>query len=103
MYFVIGSDGNAHHKYFDRDWLPGGRMGDWEPLGGTGQPEPQAFVGTPAAVSWGANRLDIFAVSGSGKVYHKYFSGLTTLERSGPVGPFWGPDSITADWELIGN
>lgn len=90
--FVTGGDLNVHHKFFEGGWYasPHSQMGDWEPLGPAGQPGTQAFVGTPAAVSWGAFRLDIFAIDGLAKAYHKYFSA-----------PSWGPGSRTANGESI--
>lgn len=91
--FVTGGDLNVHHKFFEGSWRatgPGSQMGEWEPLGPAGQPGTRAFVGPPAAVSWGAGRLDIFAIDGLAKAYHKYFSA-----------PSWGPGGRTANGEPI--
>jgi len=49
IFFAAGTDGELWHKA----WT-GSAWGGWETLGGV-------IVGPPAAISWGANRLDIFA------------------------------------------
>jgi hypothetical protein len=67
---------------------PGGINNNWEDLGG-GQHGFIPLFGSPAAVSWGAGRLDIFAMGVDGRMYHKFFDGT------------WGPGGIDS-WEGIG-
>jgi hypothetical protein len=55
----------------------------WEALGRT-------FDSTPSAVSWGANRLDIFALATDNRVLHKSWDGLPGT---------WGPSP--KDWEVL--
>ena len=83
--FVRGLDGGCHHKWSVNGdtWEPvvaGG--GFWESLGGH-------IAGTPAAVSWGPNRLDVFAQGTHGAPLHKWWDGTA-----------WGP-SVT-DWQDLG-
>jgi hypothetical protein len=54
----------------------------WEALGGV-------FHSPPAAVSWGANRLDIFGLGTDNQMYHKSWDGFQ-----------WGPS--TTGWEALG-
>jgi Repeat of unknown function (DUF346) len=63
-------------------------------------------VGSPVAVSWGADRLDIFVVGTDGALYHKWWDGLawgpsvTDYERLGgvcvgsPAAVSWAPDRL---------
>src|SRR5580700_1583818 len=55
---------------------------DWQPLGGT-------FNSPPSAVSWTANRLDIFGLGKDNQMYHKAWNGQS-----------WEP-SLT-DWQPLG-
>ena len=97
--FANGDDGKVYHKFFDGAWNPpwpgsqkgdpGSQKGDWEPVGGL--PTRTRIAGSPSVVSWGQDRLDIFAAGVDGRVYHKFFGALA-----------WGPGSIGADWESIG-
>jgi hypothetical protein len=34
-----------------------------------------AIVSNPAAVSWAANRIDLFGVGTDGNLYHKWWAG----------------------------
>ena len=90
--FVAGKDGNIYHKYYGGGWGPGSIAADWESVGGSGQSGIQALTGPPTVVSWGKDRLDIFATNGARKVYHKFWGGHD-----------WRPGNRTADWELISN
>jgi hypothetical protein len=51
-----------------RDWR---RDLPWEWLGGT-------FIHPPAAVSWGADRLDIFGPGQDGSMFHKAWNGAAS-------------------------
>ena len=60
-----------YHKAWDGSrWLPSAT--DWEALGG-------GFNSTPAVVSWGANRLDIFGLGSDNQMYHKAWDGSRWL------------------------
>lgn len=83
--FVRGLDGGCYHKWSvnGSTWEPVVRGGSfWESLGGQ-------IVGTPAAVSWGPNRLDVLAQGTNGAPLHKWWDGTA-----------WGP-SVT-DWQDLG-
>src|SRR5262249_40470355 len=70
---------------------------DWEDLGG-----PFIYGATPAVTSWGANRLDVFARSASGTLYHTAGDGVTWSDWEVLGGPFvtdpsavsWGPNRL---------
>jgi hypothetical protein len=67
-------------------WTPS--QTGWEPLGEAGggfDPSKQ-----PAAVSWGANRLDVFAVGEDGQMYHKAWNSGS-----------WSPSPV--GWDALGN
>jgi hypothetical protein len=51
--FVRGSDATVRHL----TWSPG-TSGIWEPIGGN-------IRGTPAAVAWGPNQIDVFGLGGT--------------------------------------
>jgi len=79
------------HKWWDgTHWGPS--QFEWESLGG----HPIVFNGPPAAVSWGPNHLDIFAVGVDTSLqnppitmFHKWWDGTR-----------WGPSQT--DWESLG-
>jgi hypothetical protein len=59
--FVTGAgDSNLWHKYWQNGW------GNWEPLGGI-------LTSSPAAVSWGNGRIDIFARGNEGHTWHMWW------------------------------
>ena len=61
-----------------------GPSSGWESLGGD-----LHLYSQPAVVSWGPNRLDIFAVGNDDtQIFHKYWNGQR-----------WGPSS---GWESLG-
>src|ERR687897_3301239 len=65
--------GGVQHKWWDgQTWQPS--QLDWEDLGGRFDTVP---VATPAVTSWGANRLDVFAVGTSTAMVHKAWDGQT--------------------------
>jgi hypothetical protein len=87
--FATGTDGKVYHKsYSNGTWMPG-KTASWEPIGG----RSGVTLGTPAAVSWGPARFDVFAAGNDGKVYHKFY-------QSAWFGS--GPGSQLGDWESIG-
>lgn len=45
---------------------PNASWSDWEDLGGT-------ILDSPAAVSWGPNRIDTFARGTNNHLYHKWY------------------------------
>jgi hypothetical protein len=72
--FIRGQDANIYHRYTsdDTNWAPGSNSNpQWEALGAGGS----GAAGQPAAASWGANRLDIFAVGYEGNLWHKWWDG----------------------------
>lgn len=82
--FVRGTDNAIYHKAWNGSaWFPGAGVSDWENIGGV-------IAGSPVAVSWGKERLDIFGAGYDGQLHHKWWS-----PQSG-----WGPS--VAGWEAIG-
>jgi len=78
--FAIGADGNVYHLPWD-----GSNWDAWENRGGTGSTTGITLINSPSAVSWAANRLDVFAVGSDGNLYHTYWSGSNwgTFENLG--------------------
>ncbi|KAK8079450.1 hypothetical protein PG997_007268 [Apiospora hydei] len=71
---IIGHAANASlmHKYYQSDDAhgPGGAWSAWEDLGGAG------FIGNPVATSWGADRMDFWAIDSSeGALHHLFWDG----------------------------
>ena len=73
---------------------------DWEDLGGT-------FSSPPAAVSWGANRIDVFGLGTDNQMYHRWWNadagewdpkqnweGLGGTFNSPPAAVAWGPNRL---------
>jgi hypothetical protein len=85
--FVTGLDGAIYHKAWDGgpSWWPSDDPNDWHKLGGSA-------AGSPAAVSWAKDRLDLFVRGGDGAVYHKAWDG----------GPSWLPSDDPSDWDALG-
>lgn len=83
---IIGeSELNGHYlyKYYDGEaWRPSDS--GWFDKG-PGRP----FTSSPAVVSWGVNRLDVFGESHDGKLLHQAWTGDN-----------WYPDSTV--WECLG-
>ncbi len=66
----LGQDFAIWHKAWNgTSWLP--TQTTWDSLG---TPAGTVFAGPPAAVSWGQNRLDIFAPA-NGDAFHKAWTG----------------------------
>jgi hypothetical protein len=78
-------DGRVYNKVWEASrsgWWPG--QTDWADLGGS-------TVGSPAAVTWGPGRLDLFARGSDGRIYNKVWEA----SRSG-----WWPGQT--DWQDVG-
>ncbi len=74
----------------------GSWSGTWETLG-TG-----LMQGSPSAVSWGVNRIDVFARGGGNELAHKYFNGhwsgwenLGNVLTEAPAVTSTGPGNLT--------
>jgi hypothetical protein len=75
--------GNVLQKSFDQErWWPS--PGAWSNLGWA---PGGAFAEPPRAISWGAGRLDIFAVGPDGQMYQKSWDGAAWL----PSAQQWQP------------
>jgi hypothetical protein len=97
--FGIGKSlGMWHKAWTGSSWYPSPT--DWQSLGGKFRPGQQ-----PAVVSWGPDRLDIFAIGDSYGMWHKAWIGthwhpsngwqpLGGEFKSGPVVASWGPDRL---------
>jgi hypothetical protein len=65
--FAKGPNGTLMHNWFENGaWRFGSNSNAWENLGGQ-------ITGTPAVVSWGKDRLDVFALRGSENIDHLWF------------------------------
>ncbi len=110
--FVRGTDGAIYTKHYDGAAPPGADNSHWYPsmfgwtyLGGF-------ITGTPEAVSWGPNRIDIFMRGGdnnpqtdaftSMQLWHLYWNGSSWNWQqvgsnglsSHPVAVTWGPNRL---------
>src|SRR4051794_3295309 len=63
--------------------------GDWQSLGGV-------FVGPPAVVSWGANRLDVFGVGTDTAMHHRSYAGGWDAGWASLNGQFTSPPAVVA-------
>ena len=69
------SNGSIYHKYWDgSSWQPQGSSMENMDDGST------EFGSGPAAVSWGPNRTDIFALDTEHKLKHQFWDGTTWLK-----------------------
>jgi hypothetical protein len=74
-----GGNGQIYHRWYDPNNSPtgwstvAGRPNEpyWEPLGAP----PGGADGSPAAATWGTNRLDVFVVAQNDdiNIWHKFF------------------------------
>ena len=79
---VLGTDGNYYYKYWDGTaWQP-------QPPNNPYDMRPSPFISSPAVVSWGENRLDIYGIGNDSMLKHLTYYG------SG-----WYPES---GWETLG-
>ena len=75
--FWVGADGGLVHRVRDgqlwnRYW-DGVSWHDWETLGGE-------LTGTPAASSWAADRIDVWAPGLDGTIWHRWWDGTRWVE-----------------------
>jgi hypothetical protein len=103
--FSAQSDRQIYHKAFDSangsQWFPS--LTGWESLGGN---DIFSLLVFPTVVSWGPNRLDLFAVGKNHEMYRKSWDGAqwtpspTDWESLGgtfsdsPVVASWGPNRL---------
>jgi hypothetical protein len=69
--FAVFSDGELWNRYWD-----GASWHGWESLGG----ELDGSAGTPAASSWGADRIDVWARGRDGRIWHRFWDGSSWVE-----------------------
>lgn len=89
---IFGKDtnGSIGHKYYDgSSWQPQGNT--LEDLG-----DGTVFLYGPAAVSWGPNRTDVFAIGPDYTVLHQYWDGTKWLSQWESLGDSKFADSPTA-------
>ncbi|KAL8812475.1 MAG: hypothetical protein Q9223_000995 [Gallowayella weberi] len=80
---IVKGAGHLYHKYYDgTSWTP-------DILGWEEKSPENSFVSSPAVVSWGENRLDIFAVNDKNELQHQAWVGVA-----------WFPSST--GWETLG-
>jgi hypothetical protein len=97
---VVGSDFGLWHKYHSTDLLWGPGSDSWESQGGI-------ISIAPTVVSWGSDRLDVFAIGAEPRyqLFQKYWSltggwsdwiGLPDgeWELFAPTAVAWGPDRL---------
>lgn len=88
--FGKGIDGSIYHKYWDgSSWQP--QRDTMDNLG-----DGTTFVYGPAAVSWGPNRTDIFAINTDFTMLQQYWDGTTWLSQWQPLGDSKFADTPTA-------
>jgi hypothetical protein len=82
--FGLGVINDMFHQWYDgTNWGPNPSDPTlWEPLFGT-------FTSSPAVVSWGPNRIDVFGLGVMNDMLHKWWEGST----------FWLPSE--AGWETL--
>ena len=69
-------DDSIYHKYWDgHSWQPQGDSMESMDDGST------EISSGPAAVSWGPNRTDVFALDNEHKLKHQYWDGTTWLKK----------------------
>lgn len=70
---ALGSDKGYYYKFWDgSQWRP--QLGDEGSVDAV-YPKGGSFVSTPAVVSWGPNRLDIFGTTDAGQLGHQTWYG----------------------------
>lgn len=91
--FGKGQDNSIYHTYYDGSaWQPQG--GGLENLG-----DGTVFAHGPAAVSWGQNRIDVFAVNEAFNLQHQSWDGTTWLTRWEDLsGPELGNSPTAISW-----
>jgi hypothetical protein len=66
--FALFDDGELWDRYWD-----GAAWHEWESLGGS-------LTGQPAASSWGADRLDVWAPGRDGGIWHRFWDGTQWVD-----------------------
>jgi sialidase-1 len=66
--FAIFDDGELYNRYWDGTYWHA-----WESLGGE-------LTGTPAASSWSADRIDVFAPGRDGRVWQRWWDGTRWVD-----------------------
>ena len=97
--FVLGTNSEIWHKFFDYN-----RWSGWSSLGapprapgGILDPdEEDEEISDPAAVSWGRNRIDLFATGTSGRLWHKWWDGTRWLGWKDLGGDLAGPPAVSS-------
>jgi Repeat of unknown function (DUF346) len=70
---VLGTAGNILYRYnINGTWSPG-----WTDMGRTGAPGTAIFAHAPTMVSFGGNRLAVFAVDTAGRAWVKHWDGTS--------------------------
>ena len=90
--FAVGSDHHLWTKCWNgSQWEPGKGIGDWKDLG-------EHLQATPAVVSWGPERLDLFGRNIGGALLHKCWSDQAGWwpTDSGSWNHFW-PSGMVND------
>ncbi|KAI9805896.1 MAG: hypothetical protein M1825_000510 [Sarcosagium campestre] len=91
--FITGADGALYHKYHqDNTWIP---SPDFENRGGN-------LTSSPAAITWGPNRLDIFALSQENSLVQQTFDGANGWLPWVDLGGNWTSYTPTAVTWAIG-
>jgi hypothetical protein len=100
--FARGSDGAIWHNSSTNSGI---NWSGWSTLGGTGE----ILERSPTAVSWGANRLDVFDTKSVSslqcEIFHKYWNGSSWgPSKTGPwvslgIAPFSGQEIEAVSWE----
>ena len=81
--FGLGTDSAMYYRTKrGRVWLA-----DWQSLGGV-------FVGPPAVVSWGPNRLDVFGVGTDAAMHHRSYAGGWDAGWTSLWGQFTSPPAV---------
>jgi hypothetical protein len=83
--FGLGTDSAMYY----RTKRGGVWLGDWQSLGGV-------FVGPPAVVSWGPNRLDVFGVGTDAAMHHRSYAGGWDAGWTSLSGQFTSPPAVVA-------
>ncbi|MGD0109095.1 MAG: hypothetical protein ABSC06_34435 [Rhodopila sp.] len=71
--FGLGIDNAMYHNWWDASGVTGPGWGGWESLGGVFNSSS-----SPATVSWGSGRLDIFGFGTDNAMYHNWWDASLT-------------------------
>ena len=70
--FAVMDDGELWNRYWDKTYWHA-----WELLGGE-----LDGASTPAASSWGSDRLDVYATGRDGRMWHRWWDGTAGFPGS---------------------